>query len=723
MDQTLIKTNLLPRRRFAPVPIETTFERYRKGAPTAVLTPSPSPRSPSPPRRLWTKEKEKRRFAPQLIESSRRSRRVGDVGPATKPADKTDITPYHNHIYAPKARKNHRRLMSLARRESCDDETADHFFETLVRENEKRILEDALAAFPNSRARAGGAEHFAIREASDDDSSSSQSHGITGPRPYRAGRRSRRDSLTEDVGWALRELQEHHDLLLQTRNVSIAHGSSPYIVPSVSTTESTTEDVEETEKADAVAPADAATPAPNRLERISTLELDRMHIESPPSDPIWTTTARHSTPDSPLHAMGETHMPYIPEVAFDFPRATDGYRGIPAYAQRLREAEGETDEEDEDEISRHITSTPGPIGESLMPYVASAPEEHVTETPTASLAIAHLPPESLFRGRGPFAGYRNRDLFAERDVRRSRRKSPPMLGKDLIFPKCLSPKQTQLEPEYLWSTSNSRNDSHRDATGKHGLWNGFCYSREKNEALAPIERPVMLATPFPPSSPADPFAHAFSASEPGTVCAEPEHVTGSGKHGSKSEHDLFAAALNSQSVGTLPAGAGTMTLRLEQHRSKLQRQADTEGLHVLMGLDGRLQQEKKMAELEEKIATEFTDTFVTQVYNYLSLGYPAMARAYDDELSKISGVPVADLERDDAKALDNPGHARGHISLGNDSGKTGNGYMSMRLSHDDCPRWHALKLYIYEWARQHPDLDGISSLAWGMRERRGSWGV
>jgi hypothetical protein len=41
---------------------------------------------------------------------------------------------------------------------------------------------------------------------------------------------------------------------------------------------------------------------------------------------------------------------------------------------------------------------------------------------------------------------------------------------------------------------------------------------------------------------------------------------------------------------------------------------------------------------------------------------------------------------------------------------------------DRCPRWKALKLYIFEWARQHPDLNAISPLAWGMQERRGSWG-
>lgn len=58
------------------------------------------------------------------------------------------------------------------------------------------MLEDAaLAAYPNSRARAGDAEHFVIRKGSDDDSSGTQSRQLTGPRT-RASHRTRRDSLT-----------------------------------------------------------------------------------------------------------------------------------------------------------------------------------------------------------------------------------------------------------------------------------------------------------------------------------------------------------------------------------------------------------------------------------------------------------------------------------------------------------------------------------------------
>ncbi|RFU71803.1 hypothetical protein TARUN_10459, partial [Trichoderma arundinaceum] len=115
-----------PRRRFVPVPIETTFQSYRKNVydytshhrigPNPELTPEPSPRSPSaqfplevqPSDESLSSSHDRRRFAPQLIETSRRSRRVGEPGPATRPADKTDITPYTNHIYSAKPKSNRR---------------------------------------------------------------------------------------------------------------------------------------------------------------------------------------------------------------------------------------------------------------------------------------------------------------------------------------------------------------------------------------------------------------------------------------------------------------------------------------------------------------------------------------------------------------------------------------------------------------------------------------
>lgn len=834
------------RRRFAPVPIETTFEQYRKGAPqrpapvhtathnghpgpTGEPTPSPSPVDAASPRTLWTQEptrerraepKEKRRFAPQLIESTRRSRRTGDVGPATKPIDKTDITPHHHHIYAPKTRKKHRKVQSLARRESCDDETAATVFEMLAREAEKRMLEEAaLAVFPNIRARAGGAEHFVIREGSDDEDSSEGSRsreltgvsGLTGlrgvgsgsapdsgPRILRTARRSRRDSYTEDVGWALREMQEHHEQLTRVRTASIATGSP--MLPAGSDAAAVVATPGPALAASASATPDNAAlsaPRPMQIDRISTLELDRMSMESPPSDPLWTTTARQPTEDlDAIHPIGETVMPFIPEEDYSYPSAIDGYHGIPSYARKLRETEGDLDEGGEEAAILEQSAHLPPIGEAprtILPAVDSATTKMVAPSIGAQPLPPPIPEETGFRGRNAYAGYRNRDLFAsEREVAKLKKRAPPMLGKDLVFSKCQSPKQTKLEAQFLWTVDDTSNElvptdvgaiaaaapgvatTADAAPGHHGLWHGLCFSTDRNQAMVPIDRPNMLATPFPPSTPADPFAHAFSLSAPDTVYTEPASA---GDQGSATSSTATATAVatpvHAQSTGDSaqarpqPGGGGLHALQGQHgmhgqnglhglhgrhshlHAPLTPYALEAKGLHMLMGLDERLRQEKAAAELEEKIRAEFTDRFVTQVYNYLSLGYPAMARDYDEELAKISRIPVDELERDDDDELAADGgmgtSARGHISLDADEkevaaaaaaaataatvsngDKPANGdhrETASPFNHDNCPRWRALKLYIYEWARQHPDLDNVSLPAWGVQERRGSWGV
>jgi hypothetical protein len=128
---------------------------------------------------------------------------------------------------------------------------------------------------------------------------------------------------------------------------------------------------------------------------------------------------------------------------------------------------------------------------------------------------------------------------------------------------------------------------------------------------------------------------------------------------------------------------------------------------MLHNVDERLQKEKVRAERDEQIAQEFNDEFITQVYNYLSLGYPATACVFDEELSKISGTSPAELRINDEKQM-----AKGHM-------------LEMKLGEtpeeDRCPRWRALKVYITEWARQHPNLNNLDPLAWGVRERKGSW--
>ncbi|KAK2074184.1 hypothetical protein P8C59_008409 [Phyllachora maydis] len=670
------------RRRFAPVPIETTFSQYRKGG-AAELTPSPSPRSPSPsspPSSLAPRERH--RFAPQLVESSvRRSRRAGDDGPATRPTDKTDITPYTKHIYAPKSKKKGHgghaaapapgpapgpapapapgpsaapapRRVGHARRESCDDEIAGGVFDLVARDAQRKLQEVAMTAFPNSYLRTGGAEHFYVREGSDDDSSSGfgPSRGRTIARGYPEHRLSRRDSSAEDVNWAFKEMQEHA--------LRLGH------------------------------------------ERLSTLELDNMSIDGPPDDAMaLTRSARQSLTGSPLwsrlsgSSLGAMADPHPSLFRPESPLPTIGESAVP-----LPQAKS--------------SPVVRPSGEHHMPHGLSSHKAHTPATQVSQeMGLRHQ--GSPFRRFGP---PQDGDMSLERARNFHKLRAnhtPPMLGKDLSFRMCPSPKQTKLEPDHLFDlkTEKTAAEHNRDLTGQRGLWRGYCYTADKTEQLALVQRPAMLITPFPPATPRAQSQAVFSPT--GFLCEEPTRLEGQTRASTQ-----WSVPLPQQPAG--PRGSA--------------RSHEPKGLHMLRGLEERLRQEKAQADLEVKIVAEFDDKFVTQVYNYLSLGYPAMARQYDDELSKISRISVAELERDDSLAMDHlwgaavdgqaasmkaPGRrldATGHIMLDNDA-------LLTTPEEERCPRWKALKLYIFEWARQHPDLEAIGPLPWGMRERRGSWGV
>ncbi|KAK4195384.1 hypothetical protein QBC40DRAFT_21792 [Triangularia verruculosa] len=679
------------RPRFAPVPIETTFERYRKTFPNhngvgKPPTPEPSPRLPSPPPRG------RRRFAPQLVESSvRRSRRVGDEGPATLPTDRTDITPYTNHIYAPKPRRKRShgsiaetpdRQRGHARRESCDDEIAGPVFDLVARDAQKKLQDIAMSAFPNSGQRIGGAEHFYVREGSEDD----------GPRgrPLTRGpwdpMHSRRNSSEEDISWAFKEMREHAQMVTAHRR--------------------------------------------RDMSRIDTMDLDKMSIDVPLTDAIdLTSKQRSSIANSPLWrprpssdslgAIGEVHMSLL---RAESPLPTIGESHMPYLAP------------DSPPIR--------PIGETFMPFIPSAPAGKAGDMPYAP--ASRIPPETSFGHHAPFNPYgQERDMSLERAraVHRLRLKpSPPMLGQDLKFRMCPSPKQTKLEPDHLWDleTGTTLEDQHRDPTEQHGLWRGYCYTRNHNEKIAHVDRPLMITTPLPDPSNTDPFDRAFGTA-PANLSEEPTPM------GSRADSLHFPGGASIQLQRKPHSANGS--LPLPEHRTKNNAPKGLHMLHNLHNLDEKLKQEKAMVDLEEKIAAEFDDKLVTQVYNYLSLGYPATARLYDEELSKISRIPVEDLEMDDDAIMENlwgtqvHGSSQSSDSRSQNSDDTGlrraagkrtkaTGHIMLDSEEQDnvreedrCPRWKALKRYIYEWARQHPDLNAISPLAWGVRERRGSWGI
>lgn len=620
------------RRRFAPVPIETTFKEHRRGGPVAEPTPEPSPTLESPPapaplpkvahHETQTVVREKRRFAPQLLESTRRSRRAGDVGPATRPGDKTDILPYSKHLYSLSIKKKQPRRPGHARRESCDDEIAEHVLELNKLDVQKRMEEVAMLAFPNSTIRLGGAEHFFLREGSDDDDSP------RGRGPSRVKKvDERRDSSEDNVNWMVKEMQKHAGQLAAERH-------------------------DRTHTRDSLA---------DSLDSVSGLS------EGPPDNTFaFTNSARHTMRDS---------LGHLSPIGEDAKGAGSSAGYFPSYdakaaAQASDDLSGDRNADIDMSDAAALHLAPG----------------------------SHMPPQSGFQTRGAFGrfqGYQNtfgaKDKAAEKAFFRLKtQKSPPMAGSDLTFRMCPSPKQTKLESDQKWDVAAGAHvEVNRDTTEQNGLWRGYCFTNnQEREVMVASPRAQMIMTPMSPGTPyehSDPYNATGGTLAPFPISAEPT---------------------------PLASNQTSLQINTSEHRS---RAGQPRGLHMLMGLEQRLQQEKTASELNERIAAEFTDQFVTQVYNYLSLGYPATARAYDEELSKISRIPTEELELEDEAVMDGIGSsAKGHIKISMDLDTT-----------DDkrCPRWKALKEYIFEWARQHPDLDSITPLAWGVAERRGSWGI
>lgn len=245
--------------------------------------------------------------------------------------------------------------------------------------------------------------------------------------------------------------------------------------------------------------------------------------------------------------------------------------------------------------------------------------------------------------------------------------SPPMLGDDLRFPKCQSPRQTRLDVDQypgkrrapgvatphqhsgLWTPGGG--NSRQGSAG--GLWMGL-FTHEATSSLAPPKLVQNgLLTPAPERE--NPFESIAVGGESALPLSPPDSQEGSGM------------------------------------------------AHIDFVLSH-----------EQGIADEFDDAFVTQVYNYLSLGYPTMARKYDEELSKISRIPLDELRHDDHRK-----NTKGYVGA-----PEGNGVALDQVRNGQCGRWKALRLYVREWARQQPNMaERDEGADWGNRARRGSWAI
>ena len=273
--------------------------------------------------------------------------------------------------------------------------------------------------------------------------------------------------------------------------------------------------------------------------------------------------------------------------------------------------------------------------------------------------------------------------------------SPPMLGEDLVFPQTISPKMTRCDIDHpprprtadsddddededdgiqpMWSPSVKVNQE-----GISGLWMGVCHNdgTVNSRPQTPIRSGIQ--------TPADEINNPFDSHTP--------------RGGQRTPHRKG------------PRPFSTLNLApLTPPRSSDSSDAFT------TSLDRRLQ-------LEQQIESEFPDRVVTQIYNYLSLGYPTLAWAFDEELSKISKISVGELRRDDDNA-----NAKGYVGV-----PEGTGTEEADVSGGKCRRWEALRFYIKEWARQSPlfmtesEMKGKARTMFGSSgaagARRGSWG-
>jgi hypothetical protein len=295
------------------------------------------------------------------------------------------------------------------------------------------------------------------------------------------------------------------------------------------------------------------------------------------------------------------------------------------------------------------------------------------------------------------------------------RARPPMLGDDITFPRCRSPSPARFDV----------------TQGSTALRNQMCYLTEHADLQRKEEE---SDEPHLWSGQTEPKTHFTSIKTPQATQGSPSQTNRKGLWGG------FCAFDDDRHPGSIspPPGAisGLLTPRDEPAGNPFEqnfRSRNTSDVvdpeepiiktpPAAMGkgpssaelgtIDAVLVSEK---DLDETMQNDYPDSFITQVYNYLSLGYPTLARPFDAELAKISRFDIAVLRQDDKKAIQQP---RGYIRLGPDF-EGGGG----EVSETNCMRWQALKVYVREWARQEKNMirtDGVFG-NFGTAARRGSW--
>lgn len=255
--------------------------------------------------------------------------------------------------------------------------------------------------------------------------------------------------------------------------------------------------------------------------------------------------------------------------------------------------------------------------------------------------------------------------------------SPPLLGDNITFPRCESPETCHISTDLPFEL-RAEEEGRRDPTQKCGLWGGYCFNKEKG---------VLGGDKLTPPGGSGLWG-GMGGGRPADVLSPPPSPAGSGMWSAPAP----GPALRSQGLNPF------------QNVIPVQPPPPTQPQRAKPTLCPE--------EKEKRIQEEFTDEFVTQLYNYLSLGYPATARAFDGELGAAAGMSEDEVRTGDEVVL-----KRGHIC----DGLVGGLPVERRGR-----RWWALREYVLAWARGQESLEGGgegvgAGVGVGVWRGRGSW--
>ncbi|ETI26242.1 hypothetical protein G647_03019 [Cladophialophora carrionii CBS 160.54] len=665
--------NSRPPRRFTPEPVETTARSSRrKFAPEPIETSTRKSQDKGNPTEEEAASKPRRKFAPEPVETTKRSSKDkkpkdSEETPGSRPRRKFIPEPIDTTTTT-----NRRRKVSLD--EICEEEplkTSDSSPSSRASSGPRKFSPELLETAKGSYRRF----HPQTPETS---VSPAPSRRAPSPPPIEE------DPTCEEVPEPEEESRFSAAALARKNPDALRQHS--FIVPDLPMIESTTEDEDSeapslTDSSSSFGSSVAKKPLPStkdsyteyvlRLaaETVSEKELQEQamaaYINERPHEPVDHFAIDHDEDeDGPL-----------PSPIFQ------GEKGVDARAFRRSSAAELALEMDH--MRKHHERLEA-AKRSLKADTAGQ-----SRFSAAALATRHaLEAKGVKKPKKPRAEDEDSELARMRAAA-----SPPMLGVDLVFPFTISPKMTRCDPDQAPRPRTADSDDEEIEPSSPELWKSN--KKRQNNAGEGLWMGMCQAGLWQPQSPKNGQRSGIQTPSP---------VTPAGERNNSFESTTPGRGTRTPGRRRVPFASGQPHVPLTPPRSQ-------DGDDVFTStIDRKLQ-------LEKQIEEEFPDRVITQIYNYLSLGYPSLAHMFDDELSKISRIPIEELRKDD-KHVD----AKGYVGA-----PEGDGWDEAEVI-GRCKRWEALRLYVKEWARQSPNFADERKRAalganedWGARVRRGSW--